>query len=137
MVHDPIPSEWGFPRRHLSPLFFLITFNSIIELAQSLQTLRFHSSLSNHYSHSLLGIKFIYALWDTEHSEESNNWYLVKIIAICPNGTTTFYYCKSKSFETTYQSKGYTVATSLWKWFSQLRVCPQLSVQTSQSERFC
>ncbi len=86
----------------LSPLIFLIAFNPIIELADSLHTLGFCASLQNNVSLSLPNInKYVYVLWNEEVSEEPKGWYLAKIMTICPDGSATLYYRKSKSYEST------------------------------------
>ena len=92
----------------LLPLIFLIAFNSIIQLAQSLSTcgfqLRLHDCTCNHElpwvnSH-------LYVLWDEEDLEESKGWYLTKTPTVSLDEVDVIgwnnlmLYHKNKSYET-------------------------------------
>ena len=84
----------------LSPLIFLIAFNPIIQLAQSLSTLGFHLRLPDSNQCELpKENSYLYMLWDEESSEEPSGWYLSKVTSISPDGSATLYYRKGKSYE--------------------------------------
>jgi len=84
----------------LSPLIFLIAFNSIIQLAQSLSTLGFRLRLLDSNQRELpKENSYLYVLWDEESSEEPSGWYLSKVTSISPDGSATLYYRKGKSYE--------------------------------------
>ena len=66
----------------LSPLIFLIAFNPIIQLAQSLNTCGFHLRLPSTLPEMPKNNSYIYALWDEPNSNEPMGWYLAKVISI-------------------------------------------------------
>lgn len=72
----------------LSPLIFLLTFNPIIHLANSLLTYGFRIKLSDPIAHDLPKVNsYLYVNWDEEDSNETKGWYLAKVTTISPEGT--------------------------------------------------
>ena len=83
----------------LSPLIFLIAFNPIIQLAESLNTcgycLRIPSTLPEvPKTHS-----YIYALWEEPNSNEPMGWYLAKVNSIESDGSISLKYRKGNLTE--------------------------------------
>ena len=83
----------------LSPLIFFITFNPIIQLAQSLSTCGFCLKMKNSFPEMPKINSYIYTLWDEPNSEEPMGWYLAKVIIIENAGSTCLKYCKGSSIE--------------------------------------
>ena len=85
----------------LSPLIFLIAFNPIIQLAQSLSTCGFRLKVSDPTSHKLPEVNsHLYVQWDEKDSDEPQGWYLAKITSVESDGTATVLYRKGKTLET-------------------------------------
>ena len=84
----------------LSPIIFLIAFNPIIQLAQSLPTCGFQLRIPNSSPETPKTNSYIYAFWDEPDSDEPAGWYLAKITANNPDGSVYLMYWKSKLRET-------------------------------------
>ena len=114
----------------LSPLIFLIAFNPIIQLAQSLSTLGFRLRLPDANQCELpKENSYLYVLWDEESSEEPNGWYLSKVTSISPDGSATLYYRKGKSYENiNLIDTEWAPAPGNGKWFLPLSSAPSKGV---------
>ena len=85
----------------LSPLIFLIAFNSIVEAVNQLPTLAYHLRLPKKQAPDLPpSNSHIYAYWDESTSTEPKGWYLVKVTSIDPEGSALLLYRKGKMEET-------------------------------------
>ena len=75
----------------LSPLIFLIAFNPVIQLAQSLNTCGFCLRIPSNLSGMPKTNSYIYALWDEPNSNEPVGWYLAKVNSIESDGLICWY----------------------------------------------
>ena len=81
-------------------LIFLIAFNPIIQLAQSLSTCGFRLKLLDPNTQELPKVNsHLYVQWDEESSDEPQGWYLAKVISVSSDGTATVLYRKGKMLE--------------------------------------
>ena len=103
----------------LSPLIFLITFNPIIQLAQSLSTCGFCLKLSDPTSRELPKVNpHLYVQWDEEDSDEPQGWYLAKVTSVSADGTATVLYRKGRMLELINLSKtNWFPAPRNGKWY--------------------
>ena len=103
----------------LSPLIFLITFNPIIQLAQSLSTCGFRFKLSDPTIQELPKVNsYLYVQWDEDDSDETQGWYLVKVTSVSSDGTATVLYRKGKMLEMmNFPKTNWFSATGNGKWY--------------------
>ena len=82
-------SKGVFEGDTLSPLILLISFNPIIQLAQSLNACGFCLRMpsSSPETPKINSYMYIYALWDESNSDEPTGWYLAKVISIEGDGS--------------------------------------------------
>ena len=77
----------------MSPIIFLMVFNPILKLVQSLSSPGFTFRLPIPDSHGLPEIGCtIYVEWDEENSDEPAGWYRCEIVAYNPNGAAQLSY---------------------------------------------
>ena len=103
----------------MSPLIFLITFNPIIQLAQSLSTCGFRLKRSDPTSRELPKVNsHLYVQWDEEDSDEPQGWYLAKVTSVSADGTATVLYRKGRMLESINLSKtNWFPAPGNGKWY--------------------
>ena len=84
----------------LSPLLFLVAFQPIICLANSLETEGYQLQLQIPESEGLPPPDaYVYILWDEESSDEPQGWYLCQILEYYCNGLTKVKYLDSSATE--------------------------------------
>ena len=102
----------------LSPLIFLIAFNPIIQLAQSLNTCGFCLRLPSSFPEMPKINSYLYALWDEPNSNEPTAWYLAKVISIESDGLTCLKYRRGNLIKLT--DMKWKPARGTDKWFRQM-----------------
>ena len=83
----------------LSPLIFLIAFNPVIQLAQSLTTCGFRLKLPSNLPEMPTVNSYIYALWDEPNSDEPSGWYFAKVVSLDTDGSICLRYRKGNLME--------------------------------------
>ena len=84
----------------LSPLLFLLAFQPVIQLAESLETEGFQLRLFAPDSEGLPPPDaHVYVLWDEEDSDEPQGWYLCRVLEYYHNGTSKVEYLISSETE--------------------------------------
>ena len=122
----------------LSPLIFLVAFNPIIKVVQSLPSSGFRLLLpppSN--SRDLPEVNsFVYTLWDEPQSDEPSGWYLAKVTYISDDGNAVIRYKRGSLEESVNLSNvSWVQAKGNEKWFIPMSSSPPVMAALEKSNR--